>query len=83
LFPKKLLKEIHGFGTPIPRLLPDMNDSIFPSEENTYKLINRYIRLGGSVTVYSSIIGKQSLQGYHFPIDNKKAVVDSILNSQL
>ena len=58
-----------------------LNDSIVPPEENTYKLINRYIRLGGSATVYSNTAGKQSLQGHHFPIDNLKAGVDFIRNS--
>lgn len=58
-----------------------LNDSIVPPEENTYKLINRYIRLGGSATVYSNTAGKQTLQGHHFPIDNLKAGVDFIRNS--
>jgi len=58
-----------------------LNDSIVPPEENTYKLIDRYIRLGGSATVYSNTAGKQTLQGHHFPIDNLKAGVDFIRNS--
>jgi lysophospholipase L1-like esterase/pimeloyl-ACP methyl ester carboxylesterase len=58
-----------------------LNDSIVPPEENTYKLINKYIRLGGSATIYSNTAGKQSLQGHHFPIDNLKAGVDFIRNS--
>lgn len=58
-----------------------LTDSIVPSEENSYVLINRYIRLGGPATVYSNTLGKQSLQGHHFPIDNLKAGVDFIRNS--
>ena len=58
-----------------------LNDSIVPPEENTYKLINRYIRLGGPATVYANTVGPQTLQGHHFPIDNLKAGVDFILNS--
>lgn len=58
-----------------------LNDSIVPSDENTYLLINRYIRLGGPATVCSNTIGKHSLQGHHFPIENLKAGADFILNS--
>ena len=58
-----------------------LNDSIVPPEENSYLLLNRYMRLGGPTTVYANTTGKQSLQGHHFPIDNLKAGVDFILNS--
>jgi lysophospholipase L1-like esterase/pimeloyl-ACP methyl ester carboxylesterase len=58
-----------------------LQDSIVPNEENSYVLINRYIRLGGPATVYSNTEGKQSLQGHHYTIDNLKAGVDFILNS--
>ncbi len=58
-----------------------LNDSIVPNEENSYILLNRYIRLGGPATVYSNTAGKQSLQGHHYPIDNLKAGVDFVLNS--
>lgn len=58
-----------------------LHDSIVPNEENSYLLINRYIRLGGPATVMANTAGKQSLQGHHFPIDNLKAGVDFICNS--
>jgi sialidase-1 len=58
-----------------------LNDSVVPNEENTYKLVNRYIRLGGPATVYPNTQGKQSLQGHHYPIDNLKAGADFIKNS--
>jgi lysophospholipase L1-like esterase/pimeloyl-ACP methyl ester carboxylesterase len=58
-----------------------LNDSIVPNEENSYILVNRYIRLGGPATVYANTAGKQSLQGHHFPIDNLQTGVDFILNS--
>ena len=58
-----------------------LNDSIVPSEENSYVLVNRYIRLGGPATVYVNTLGKQSLQGHHFPIDNLQAGVNFIQNS--
>lgn len=58
-----------------------LHDSIVPPEENTYILANKYIRLGGPVTIYPNTMGKQSLQGHHFPIDNLKAGADFIKNS--
>jgi lysophospholipase L1-like esterase/pimeloyl-ACP methyl ester carboxylesterase len=58
-----------------------LHDSIVPPEENTYRLANTYIRLGGLVTIYPNTLGKQSLKGHHFPIDNLKAGVDFIRNS--
>jgi lysophospholipase L1-like esterase/pimeloyl-ACP methyl ester carboxylesterase len=58
-----------------------LHDSIVPPEENTYILANKYIRLGGPATVYPNTLGKQTLKGHHFPIENLKAGVDFILNS--
>jgi lysophospholipase L1-like esterase len=57
-----------------------LHDSIVPSEENAYILANKYIRLGGPATVYPNTLGKQTLQGHHFPIDNLKAGADFIRN---
>lgn len=56
-------------------------DSIVPPEENTYKLIGNYTRLGGPATIYPNTLGKQSLKGHHFPIDNPKAGADFIKNN--
>lgn len=58
-----------------------LHDSIVPPEENTYILANKYIRLGGPATVYPNTLGKQTLKGHHFPIENLKAGVDFIRNS--
>ena len=49
-----------------------LHDSIVPPDENTYILANKYIRLGGPATIYPNTLGKQSLQGHHFPIDDVK-----------
>ena len=58
-----------------------LNDSIVPNEENSFLLVNRYLRLGGPATIYSNTAGQQTLQGHHFPIENLKAGVDFIINS--
>ena len=58
-----------------------LHDSIVPPEENTYKLANTYIRLGGPAMIYPNTLGKQSLQGHHFPIDDVKGSADFIRNN--
>ncbi|HKJ43224.1 MAG TPA: prolyl oligopeptidase family serine peptidase, partial [Sunxiuqinia sp.] len=58
-----------------------LNDSIVPPTENTFKLVNNYVRLGGPATIYPNTESKQSLHGHHFEIDNVQAGVNFILNS--
>ena len=58
-----------------------LNDSIVPNVENSFVLVERYVRLGGPAMVYPNTKGKQSLQGHHFPIENLKAGTDFILSS--
>jgi len=58
-----------------------LHDSIVPPDENTYILANKYIRLGGPAMIYPNTLGKQSLQGHHFPIDDVKGSADFIRNS--
>ena len=58
-----------------------LHDSIVPPDENTYILTNKYIRLGGPAMIYPNTLGKQSLQGHHFPIDDVKGSADFIRNS--
>ncbi|MFC5411789.1 GDSL-type esterase/lipase family protein [Larkinella bovis] len=47
-----------------------LNDKVVPNEENTFKLVERYQRLGGPTTVYSMSRGEQRLDGHHFPIEH-------------
>ena len=58
-----------------------LHDSIVPPNENTYILVDKYIRLGGPAMIYPNTVGKQSLQGHHFPIDNVKGSADFIRSS--
>lgn len=58
-----------------------LHDSIVPPDENTYILANKYIRLGGPAMIYPNTLGKQSLQGHHFPIDDINGSADFIRNS--
>jgi pimeloyl-ACP methyl ester carboxylesterase len=55
-----------------------LNDEIVPPEENTYILINRYIRLGGIATVVPCTRAKQDLNGHHFDIETPSLVADFV-----
>jgi sialidase-1 len=46
-----------------------LNDSIVPPEENSFVLLNRYIRLGGIATAIPCTRGRQELKGHHFEIE--------------
>jgi len=55
-----------------------LDDRIVPPEENTFLLVNSYIRLGGVATVVPCTQGVHKLEGHHFPIDDPQLVVDFI-----
>lgn len=55
-----------------------LNDEIVPPDENTYILIDRYIKLGGPATVIPCTQGKQELFGHHFPIETPRQAADFI-----
>ena len=55
-----------------------LEDRIVPPEENTFVLINRYVRLGGIATIVPCTRGKQNLDGHHFPIETPQTVADFI-----
>jgi sialidase-1 len=58
-----------------------LSDKIVPNNENTYKLINNYIRLGGIATVMPMTKGLQELEGHHFPIEQPERIADFILTN--
>ena len=55
-----------------------LNDKIVPNTENTFTLINNYIRLGGIATVMPMTRGSQNLEGHHFTIEHPSAIADFI-----
>ncbi|MBI9064428.1 MAG: SGNH/GDSL hydrolase family protein [Marinilabiliaceae bacterium] len=55
-----------------------LKDKIVPPEENTFKLINRYLRLGGIATVVTCVQEPQALEGHHFTIETPRRVADFI-----
>jgi sialidase-1 len=55
-----------------------LNDKIVPNEENTYKLVNNYVRAGGIATVDPMTRGEQKLEGHHYPIEHPERIADFI-----
>jgi lysophospholipase L1-like esterase len=55
-----------------------LKDKIVPAEENTFVLIDRYVKLGGPTSVIPCTRGKQNLEGHHFPLETPQTVADFI-----
>jgi pimeloyl-ACP methyl ester carboxylesterase len=58
-----------------------LNDKIVPPEENTFILVDRYVKLGGIATVVPCTTGKQELDGHHFDIETPALVADFIIRN--
>ncbi|MRT93795.1 GDSL-type esterase/lipase family protein [Ancylomarina sp. 16SWW S1-10-2] len=56
-----------------------LQDKVVPPTENTFKLVDRYIKLGGPATIIPCTKGKQKLQGHHFPIETPMLGADFII----
>jgi sialidase-1 len=55
-----------------------LDDKIVPPDENTFPLVNKYIKLGGIATVVPCTNGAQKLEGHHFTIETPELVADFI-----
>ncbi|GGW48317.1 SGNH/GDSL hydrolase family protein [Arenibacter certesii] len=55
-----------------------LKDEVVPMEENTIILADRYVKLGGSVTIVPCTEGEQDLFGHHFPIETPRLGADFI-----
>jgi sialidase-1 len=55
-----------------------LNDEIVPPDENTFILVDRYIRLGGIATIVPCTGGRQELNGHHFDIETPELVAEFI-----
>ncbi len=71
------LEGLASFKVPLIHVI-GLNDKVVPNAENTYPLIEKYIRLGGPATVYPMTRGEQKLNGHHFPIENPAFFADII-----
>lgn len=55
-----------------------LQDQIVPPSENSLKLVEKYIQLGGMATVIPCVQGNQKLKGHQYSIDNPQVVIDFI-----
>lgn len=56
-----------------------LQDQVVPPNENTFVLLDTYLKLGGPATVVPCTRGEQKLKGHHFPIETPRRVADFIL----
>ncbi|GHB68955.1 SGNH/GDSL hydrolase family protein [Persicitalea jodogahamensis] len=63
------LEGMAAFKIPVLHVV-SLQDKIVPPEENTFPLIEKYMRLGGPAAVYPMSRGKQTLEGHHFVIEH-------------
>lgn len=63
------LEGLAAYKVPIIHVI-GLDDKVVPNAENTYPLVEKYIRLGGPAFVYPMTRGEQKLNGHHFPIED-------------
>ncbi|GAB3170120.1 SGNH/GDSL hydrolase family protein [Telluribacter humicola] len=71
------LAGLAAFKVPIVHVI-GLNDKIVPPEENTFPLVQNYLKLGGPISVYPMTRGEQKLEGHHFPIEQPEQFADFI-----
>jgi sialidase-1 len=58
-----------------------LNDKIVPNEENSFRLIDHYIKAGGIATVFPMTRGEQKLEGHHYPIEQPEKIASFIIQN--
>ncbi len=71
------LEGMAAFKIPVLHVV-SLKDKIVPPEENTFPLIEKYLRLGGPAAVYPMNRGAQTLEGHHFVIEHLDRWADFI-----
>lgn len=80
--PKDNLEGLAAFKVPILHVI-GLKDSMVPAEENTFVLVNNYIKYGGPATIIPMTKGKQELSGHHFPIEDPASLADFIYKNSV
>ena len=80
--PKDNLETLAAFRIPILHVI-NLKDSIVLNEENTFVLVNNYIRHGGPATIIPMTRGEQELSGHHFEIENPQSLADFICSHSI
>lgn len=80
--PKDNLDRLASFKVPILHVI-GLNDGIVPIAENTLLLVHNYILKGGPATIIPMTLGKQTLAGHHFPIEQPAKIADFIYENSV
>ncbi|WP_299580451.1 GDSL-type esterase/lipase family protein [uncultured Sunxiuqinia sp.] len=72
------LEELALAKVPVMHMI-GLKDEVVPPEENTFLLIDRYVKLGGPATIIPCTRGEQKLFGHHFPIETPELGAQFIL----
>mgnify|MGYP001401800274 CR=1 FL=1 len=71
------LEGLASFKVPILHVVGP-HDKVVPNDENTWPLIQNYMKAGGPATVYTLSRGEQKLNGHHFTIEDPQLFADFI-----
>lgn len=58
-----------------------LHDAMIPYEENASVIAEKYIQLGGPVTIFPMTKGKQEQNGHHITIEQPESIADFIVNA--
>lgn len=74
------LDGLAAFKVPVLHVI-SLQDKVVPPSENTFVLVDNYMKLGGPITVYPMTRGKQELNGHHFVIAHPEQWADFIFKN--
>ena len=74
------LEGLASFRVPVLHTI-GLDDKLAPPQENTYVLAQRYLALGGPVSIHPITQGPMELQGHHFTVDRPGYYADFIYNN--
>ena len=75
--PVNNLENLARYKIPILHMI-SLDDKIVPPHENTFPLVDTYLKLGGPATVVPCTMGEHTLEGHHFQIETPRQVADFI-----
>lgn len=58
-----------------------LSDKIVPNDENSFLLMDKYVRLGGIGTIMPMTKREQNLEGHHFVIEHPEKIADFIFSN--
>lgn len=74
------LEGLASFRVPVLHTI-GLDDKLAPPNENTYVFAQRYLALGGPVSIHPVTQGAMELQGHHFTVDRPGYYADFIYNN--